>query len=229
MQKKFIGYCRVSTDRQGRSGLGLEAQQSAIRAHVEGSQGTLLAPVYVEVESGKRNDRPELAKALAHAKRAKATLVIAKLDRLARNMAFIANLMEAGVDFIACDMPVANKLTLHIIAAVAEDETRRISERTKAALKAKVERDGQWDRKAKHHLVPGAGQKLATQAAAKAKADAAVDAAQELLPTIEGLRAEGVTSLNGLAKALNARHIKTRRGGTWTATGVRRVLERVTD
>ena len=130
---KLITYTRVSTQRQGQSGLGLEAQQAAIEAYAKGAGGEV-AGAYTEVESGKRADRPELAKAVAHAKRVKGTLVIAKLDRLARNVAFVSRIMESGVDFVACDNPHANRLTIHILAAVAEDEARRISERTKAAL-----------------------------------------------------------------------------------------------
>src|SRR4051812_45961424 len=133
----FVAYLRVSTARQGESGLGLEAQQSTVEAFAKQQGGTILATyVEVESESGKRSDRPELAKALAAARKAKATLLIAKLDRLARNVAFIATMMDGGVDFVACDQPFASRLTLHILAAVAEDEARRISERTKAALAA---------------------------------------------------------------------------------------------
>ena len=136
----FVAYYRVSTDRQGRSGLGLEAQQAAVRQYVSG-HGQLTAE-YTEVETGKRADRPNLTKALAHARRQGATLVIAKLDCLARNMAFTATLMESGADLVACDIPNANRLTIHILAAVAEDEARRISERTKAALEAYKVRGG---------------------------------------------------------------------------------------
>ena len=138
--KSYVGYFRVSTDRQGRSGLGLEAQQAAAREFVN-SHGQLVAE-YTEIETGKRGDRPQLTKALAHSRRQKATLVIPKLDRLARNVAFTAALMESGADFVACDIPEANRLTIHILAAVAEDEAHRISERTKAALKAYRARGG---------------------------------------------------------------------------------------
>lgn len=131
---KFVTYLRVSTERQGQSGLGLEAQRAAVAAHVLG-RGEVVAE-FVEVESGKRADRPELARALAEAKRAGAVLLIAKLDRLARNVAFIANLLESGVEVTAADMPEANRFVLHIMAAVAEQEGRAISERTKAALAA---------------------------------------------------------------------------------------------
>jgi DNA invertase Pin-like site-specific DNA recombinase len=131
----IISYYRVSTRKQGDSGLGLEGQQSAVEAYAKATGGRIVA-TYREVESGKLAERPELNRALAHAKRSKATLVVAKLDRLARNVAFLSTMMRAGVDFIACDNPNANKLTVHILAAVAEDEAERISARTKAALQA---------------------------------------------------------------------------------------------
>jgi DNA invertase Pin-like site-specific DNA recombinase len=130
----FVTYLRVSTDRQGKSGLGLEAQRAAVADHVAG-KGEIAAE-YVEIESGKKNDRPQLACALAEAKRIGAVLLIAKLDRLARNVAFIANLLEAGVEIAAADMPEANRFLLHVMAAVAEHEAQAISDRTRAALAA---------------------------------------------------------------------------------------------
>src|SRR5579863_178516 len=136
---KIIAYYRVSTKRQGRSGLGLDGQRAAVEAFAKRNGGKIVAS-YTEVESGKRSDRPELAKALGHARLAKATLVVAKLDRLARNVAFLSALMEAGVDFVACDNEHANRLTIHILAAVAESEARAISDRTTAALKAAKKR-----------------------------------------------------------------------------------------
>jgi DNA invertase Pin-like site-specific DNA recombinase len=138
----LVAYYRVSTPRQGQSGLGLEAQEASVTDYSRRGGHRILAS-YREVESGKRADRPELIKALAHAKRARAILIIAKLDRLARNVAFLANLLESGAEFLACDNPTANRLTIHILAAVAEDEARRISERTKAALAAYKARGGQ--------------------------------------------------------------------------------------
>src|SRR5215207_3217039 len=134
-QGKFVSYVRVSTARQGRSGLGLEAQQEAVRSYLNGGNWQLVAEV-VEVESGRRNDRPKLAEALRLCRLHSATLIIAKLDRLARNVAFISNLMESGVEFTAVDFPQANRLTVHILAAVAEHEAAMISQRTKAALAA---------------------------------------------------------------------------------------------
>ncbi|MCX6130796.1 MAG: recombinase family protein [Proteobacteria bacterium] len=133
--KKIVAYFRVSTRKQGESGLGLEGQEAAIATYAQGGKVKILAS-YTEVESGKLAERRELSKALAHARRSKATLVVAKLDRLARNVAVLSALMDSGVEFIACDNPYANRLTIHILAAVAEDEARRISERTKTALAA---------------------------------------------------------------------------------------------
>src|SRR5215218_843679 len=134
-QRKFVAYYRVSTEKQGRSGLGLEAQQEAVRSYLNGGDWQLMAEV-VEVESGKKNDRPRLAEALRLCRLHGAILVIAKLDRLARNVAFISNLMESGVEFRAVDFPQANRLTVHILAAVAEHEREMIATRTKAALAA---------------------------------------------------------------------------------------------
>src|SRR3954471_20698344 len=134
-QGKFVAYYRVSTERQGRSGLGLEAQQQAVRSYLNGGSWRLVAEV-VEVESGKRSDRPKLSEALRLAKLHRATLIIAKLDRLARNVAFVSSLMESGVEFTAVDFPQANRLTIHVLAAVAEHEVAMISARTKAALAA---------------------------------------------------------------------------------------------
>jgi DNA invertase Pin-like site-specific DNA recombinase len=150
----IIAYHRVSTKRQGQSGLGLEAQQDAVTAYATAHEGKILKE-YVEVETGKGKNpnRPKLQEALTHAKRSGATLVIAKLDRLSRNVAFLSNLMEAGVEFVCCDNPHANKFTLHILAAVAEHEAKAISERTRHALavvskkgtKLGSSRPGHWD------------------------------------------------------------------------------------
>src|SRR5215472_1667667 len=131
----FIAYLRVSTDKQGHSGLGLDAQRSAVQRHAS-STGDRIAAEFVEIESGRKSDRPELTAALAACRARRAVLLIAKLDRLARNVAFVSNLMEAGVEFVAADMPTVNRLTVHILAAVAEEEARMISARTKAALEA---------------------------------------------------------------------------------------------
>lgn len=206
---RFVSYVRVSTQKQGQSGLGLDAQRAAVAAHARGAE---IIGEYVEIESGKRNDRPQLAAAIAHAKKHKATLVIAKLDRLARNVAFIANLMDGGVDFVACDFPQANRLTLHILAAVAEHEAAMISARTKAAL-AEAKKRGKRIGGGDHHGVARAA--YSAQASAR-KAD--------VLPAIGEIRKAGITTLAGMAGALTARGIKTPRGGVWSATQVSRVL-----
>ncbi len=133
---RLVAYLRVSTDKQGRSGLGLEAQRAAVVRHAAASAGGSIIGEHVEVESGRKKDRPQLAAALADCRARRAVLVIAKLDRLARNVHFVAGLMESGVEFVASDMPTVNRLTVHILAVVAEEEARMISARTKAALDA---------------------------------------------------------------------------------------------
>ena len=131
----FVAYYRVSTGRQGKSGLGLEAQRAAVREHLNGGTWQVVAE-FTEIESGKNADRPKLAAALKECRLRRAKLIIAKLDRLARNVAFVSNLMESGVEFEAVDFPQANRLTIHIMAAIAEHEAKMISDRTKAALAA---------------------------------------------------------------------------------------------
>ena len=135
----FVAYYRVSTDKQGRSGLGLEAQQDTVRRYLNGGTWSLVGE-FTEVESGRKSRRPQLEAAIALAKKHKATLVVAKLDRLYRNLYFTAKLMHERVDFVACDNPHANKLTIHMLAAFAENEADMISERTKLALKAMKKR-----------------------------------------------------------------------------------------
>lgn len=209
---RYVAYYRVSTAKQGASGLGLEAQQAAVLAHCH----TQPLASFTEVESGKRNDRPQLAAALAVAKKERATLVIAKLDRLARNVAFIANLMESGVEIVAVDMPTATRFTLHIMAAVAEQEAKAISDRTKAALaaaKARGVRLGTPDTS-----------RLAREARAGADAYAST-----LTATLEELRLQGIYSVREITAALNARGIRTRRGSQWHPTSVQRLLDRIAD
>jgi DNA invertase Pin-like site-specific DNA recombinase len=217
---KFVAYYRVSTQGRGRSGLGLEAQQSAVREYLNGGDWRLVAEV-TEVESGKRADLPKLAEALKLCRLHGATLIIAKLDRLARNVAFISNLMESGVEFHAVDFPQANRLTVHILAAVAEHEAKAISERTKAALAA-----------AKRRGVKLGGYRGTTiskamrKASAEAVAKRADDRAADLGPIIAELQAAGATSLRAIAAGLNERGIPAARGGQWAAVQVSRVLSR---
>jgi DNA invertase Pin-like site-specific DNA recombinase len=214
---KFIAYYRVSTDQQGTSGLGLEAQRASVKTYLDGGPWRLVAE-HTEVESGKRADRPELAKALLACRKHKAKLIIAKLDRLSRNLAFIATLMDSGVEFIAVDNPHANKLTIHILAAVAQHEREAISERTKAALAAA---------KARGKKLGGPRLAAARKASLKARSAAADAFAANVRPIIEQIRASGVGSLRGVARALNARGVRTARGGSeWTAAQVSNVLER---
>src|SRR5665213_1755839 len=133
---KFVSYLRVSTAKQGRSGLGLEAQREAVRQFVAARGGKIIAPEFVEVETGKRNDRPDLEKALKRCRLTGATLVVAKLDRLSRNAAFLMTLRDSGVSFVAADLPEANTMTVGVMAVVAQHEREAISQRTKAALAA---------------------------------------------------------------------------------------------
>ena len=193
MSQKLIAYYRISTAKQGASGLGLEGQEAAVATHARTAGGTLLR-AYTEVETGKRADRPDLARALADCKRSKAVLVIAKLDRLARNVHFLSGLMEAGVEFVCCDMPSANRLTLHIMAAVAEDEAKRISERTKAALAAYKARGGVLGaaRPGAYRLQGGANAKAARRAGEVAR-EKAKDAYADLAPVIAAMRSDGLS------------------------------------
>jgi DNA invertase Pin-like site-specific DNA recombinase len=223
----FVAYLRVSTEKQGRSGLGLEAQQAAITAFLR-PEDRLLAPPFIEVESGRNADRPMLRDALTKCRRTGATLLIAKLDRLARSVRFIATLMEDGVPFVACDLPTADPFMLHIYASVAQEEARAISRRTKAALAAAKARGVRLGGDRGHrpltrdHALVGAGR------ASAARVRAADHHAHGVFPVIEEVRAElgGGASLADIAAALTARGVTTARGAQWTATAVRRVLLR---
>jgi DNA invertase Pin-like site-specific DNA recombinase len=221
-QGKFVAYYRVSTDRQGRSGLGLEAQQEAVRSYLDGGSWQLVDEV-VEVESGKRNDRPKLAEALKLCRLHGATLIIAKLDRLARNVAFVSNLMESGVDFVAVDFPQANRLTVHILAAVAEHEAAMISQRTRAALAAAKAR-GRKLGGDRGNIAAISG--LGNQVSAVVRGQRANKRAGDLVPIVQSIQAGGA-SLRQVAVELTRRGITTARGGRWSAVQVKRVLERV--
>jgi DNA invertase Pin-like site-specific DNA recombinase len=215
---RFVSYLRVSTAQQGASGLGLEAQRTAVQTHLNGGRWELLQEVQ-EIESGKRNDRPALAQALRLCKQKKATLVIAKLDRLARNVHFISGLMESGVEFVACDMPAANKFVLHIMAAVAEQEAEAISARTKAALAASTKKLGGRRVSSKRFA------EIREQGRA-ARAYTADAFASQLMVNIRDIRAKGAESLREIAAELNSRGLETPRGGEWSAVQVQRVIAR---
>lgn len=221
---RLVGYLRVSTDKQGENGLGMEAQMAAIQGYAKQTGCELLA-TYTEVESGRVDARRELVRALAHAKRSKATLVIAKLDRLSRDVHFLSGLMKGSVPFVACDNPNANELTVHILAAVAQSESKAISERTKAALRAYKARGGLLggSRPGCRNLTyeaRKAGAK-ASGAIAKAKAD---EAYRDIMPIIVALKAEGLTQAQ-IADRLNAsnEHVDGKR---WSQPQVSRLLKR---
>jgi DNA invertase Pin-like site-specific DNA recombinase len=208
-----IAYYRVSTDRQGASGLGLAAQRQAVARFI--GAGHLVAE-YTEVESGKKHrNRPQLLAALADCRTRRAVLLIARLDRLARNVAFIANLMESGVDFVAVDMPQATRLTIHILAAVAEHEREMISTRTKAAL-AEAKRRG----------TTLGNPRLADARARAMAAHHARRPAPEVLQLMTEWRQQG-KGLRQIARDLNRLQIRPPRGRAWYATSVRNQLMRV--
>ena len=204
---KFFSYLRVSTDKQGERGYGLDAQRKVITDCLNGGSWELLGE-FVEVESGKRADRPQLAAALAACKRHGARLAIAKLDRLSRNVAFIAALMDGKVEFVCCDFPQANRLTLHVLAAVAEHEREMISERTRAGLAAAKER----------------GVKLGNPALAAANKAAAAARDASLAGILRELAGQ---PYRAIATALTAKGIAAPRGGAWNAVTVMRAMKRL--
>lgn len=221
---KVIGYLRVSTQKQGRSGLGLEAQRAAIDGLVALKSATVLQ-TFTEVESGKLNGRPQLTTAIALAKVTGATLLIAKLDRLSRNASFLLALRDSGVKFVAADMPDANELTVGIMALVAQQEREAISKRTREALEVA---------KARGQVLGNPNGAAALRRAAKGNEAAlrairtlADEHAQRLRPVISAMTDEGVSGLAGLAGELNARGMLTARGGAWHKSTVRNLLQRI--
>lgn len=223
---KIVSYLRVSTRKQGNSGLGLEAQRYAIAAYATQRQAKVIE-TFTEVESGKVNTRPELLKALHLAKVTGATLVIAKLDRLSRNAAFLLTLRDSGVHFVAADMPDANDLTVGIMALVAQQEREAISKRTKEALGAAKARGVRLGNPNGAAALRRAGRgNAASVRAMQAHADGH---ARNLVPVIRALAAEGIFSLGSVAGALNDREMLTPRGGRWYKSSVRNLLNRVTD
>lgn len=224
--RSFVAYCRVSTARQGRSGLGLEAQEAAIRGFLQAGD-RLLSPIFVEVESGKRDDRPALAKALERCRATGATLLVAKLDRLARDVHFISGLMKQGVPFVTVDYPDAPPMMLHLQALMAEDEARKISERTKAALAAAKARGQQLGGIRPGQRLPDAQTLQAGREAGAARTKLlAQHHAVRVAHRVEALRGEGM-GLERVAAQLQAEGVPTARGGAWTATAVKRVLARL--
>ncbi|MDA5095010.1 recombinase family protein [Aliiroseovarius sp. KMU-50] len=211
MPLHFISYYRVSTARQGESGLGLDAQRLAALKHCEWSGGRIVEE-FIEVESGKRMNRRELTSALESCRKTGATLLIARLDRLARSVHFISGLLESKVNFIAADMPNADKFMFHVYAAMAEEEGRRISERTKAALASARAR----------------GVKLGEHARAPEKRNSSIadEFAKEIGPVIEGLRQRAGLSFREVANELNRLGVRTFRDGAWHANTAYRLHNR---
>lgn len=226
MDQKVVAYLRCSTKGQHESGLGIEAQRSYVKAFCARTGSTMVRE-FIEVESGRKSDRAILQQAIAFTKRAKGTLVIAKLDRLARSVAFVANLMETSVKFEACDMPGANNMTIHVMSAVAQNEAEAISRRTSDALQALKARGTLLGahRASARHLSDEArakGQALSV----KANRDKAVSEYADLLPVVLALRSEG-RSLREIAKRLTDDGHKTRNDGAWSAVQVKRMIDRV--
>ena len=226
---KFVSYLRVSTDKQGRSGLGLEAQRAAVDSYLNGGRWTLVAE-YVETESGRRTDRRQLAKALAHAKAIGATVVFAKLDRLTRNVDLLRSLVTSDVDLVFCDLPhvpvgAMGRFLLTQMASVAELEAGLISERTKAALAAAKARGVKLGNPNGARALKGkqTGNK---EAVATVKANAEQRAAN-LKGIVDDLRSQGIKSVRTIAAEMNARGILTPRGRAWHPTSVARLLARL--
>ena len=214
---KFVVYYRVSTARQGASGLGLEAQRAAVDQYLAGGSGEVVAE-FKELESGRKSDaaRPELAKALAECKKTCARLLVAKLDRLARNVHFISGLMQSKVKFVACDLPEANDLTIHIMAAFAEHEAKRIGERTKDALATAKRRGVKLGRTGPANLKRNQEE----------REEAANVFAERLRREIRGMQAENMT-VAAMVRELNSKGITTARGGQWQQTQLDRIISRL--
>lgn len=226
----IVAYYRVSTQKQGHSGLGLEAQRQTVESWVKGrGQGhlkdtsELVIAEYVEVETGKKSDRPELQKALQHAKQVGATLVVAKLDRLARNLHFLTSLMEAKVEFVACDAPHANKFTLQIMGAVAEHEAELISQRTKVALKAAKERGTLLGAARPGYWAGRSGAEF-SKAGVESRKRAIEDVRRTVIEQIKPFAGKGKTCQQ-IADDLNSAGICSISGGRWNRWSVHRLVK----
>ena len=219
--RKAVTYYRVSTAKQGKSGLGLEAQRHAVEEFLRTNNWELIGE-FVEVESGKVDQRPQLEAALAHCDLTGATLIVAKLDRLSRNVAFLATLQDSGTRFLAVDMPEANELTIHIMAAVAQAERKAISKRTKEALAAAKARGAKLggSRGNMADLLKGPA------ASATARSQTSRQRAEKVMAQVKQLQARGAISLRQIATALNERGIVAPRGGSWGAAQVKAVMDK---
>lgn len=220
---KFISYLRVSTAKQGRSGLGLEAQRKAVEDYLNGGTWQVIEE-FVEVESGRNNKRPKLAEAIALCRATGATLVVAKIDRLARNAAFLLSLKEAGIEFVAADMPDANRLTVGIMALVAEQEREAISKRTKEALAAAKARGVQLGAYRGGKFVGRAGTAEDAKRASQARTERFRQSAMAKAPLLQRIDPDGSMSLRQIAGHLNQMGVPTVSGrGAWSANSVRRL------
>lgn len=228
-QGKFVSYLRVSTDKQGRSGLGIEAQREAVTSYLNGGRWTLVAE-YVETESGRKSDRPKLAAALSHAKAIGAKLVFAKLDRLTRNVDLLRSLVASDVDLVFCDLPNVppgpmGKFLLTQMASVAELEAGLIGERTKKALAAAKARGVKLGNPNGARALRGK-QTGNAEAVARIKENA-VQRAADLRGIVDDIQRSGITTVRGIADELNTRDIRAPRGDTWHPTAVARLLARL--
>lgn len=222
-QGSFISYLRVSTLKQGQSGLGLEAQRKAVKDYLNGGDWTVIEEV-VEIESGKNNKRPKLNEAIQLCKASGATLVVAKIDRLTRDAAFLLNLKDSGIDFIAADMPEANRLTIGIMALVAEQEREAISKRTKEALAAAKAKGVQLGAYRDGIYVGGRGSRDIAKNASEARTALYRRRSVEKLPMIAKVDPDGSLSLRAIAEKLNELSVPTISGrGSWSANSVRRL------
>ncbi|OWY13516.1 resolvase [Thioclava sp. JM3] len=221
---KIVTYCRVSTHRQGRSGLGLEAQRSAVTAYAAANAAQIVG-AFTEVESGRNNLRPELEKALRLARVTGAKLVIAKLDRLSRNAAFLLNLQDSGVDFVACDMLDASPFTIGIMAVLAQQESKMIGDRTRVAMQAAKERGQTFGNPNGAAALRRAGK--GNSATCEVQRKAALTRALDLADTLEDIERHGFTTLQAQANELNRRGIKTARGKSWHPSSVANIRARL--
>ena len=229
-QGRFISYLRVSTDKQGQSGLGLEAQRKSVSDYLNGGDWTLIAEL-VEVESGKNSKRPKLEEALNLCRAYNATLVVAKMDRLTRDAHFLLGLQKADVKFVAADNPTANELTVGILAVVAQEEAKAISQRTKAGLAAAKARGqvlGAYDKHDKSKFIGRVGTADDTAKARQARTEKAAVKAQTLKFVFDRINSDGTMSLSAMARTLNEEGIPTPSGrGKWQAVTVSRVMQRI--
>lgn len=214
MERKFVAYYRVSTQKQGESGLGLEAQQETVRKYLNG--GGALVTQFVEIESGRKTEaqRPQLKAALEACRKHGAVLILAKLDRLARNVHFVSGLMQSKVKFVACDMPEANELTIHIMAAFAEHEAKRISQRTRDALAVAKARGVVLGKEGAKNLRPNIEARIAASESFAAK----------LQPLFESMRARGL-SQRAMVEELNSMGVPAPKGGEWGLSQWQRIMK----